>query len=596
MGFWIIPAMIFLPYTTPFNFVWRFESLEELFPPLYIPLLGIILITHTYLLISKRMQIRIIFLWYAILMSLGGYLLGVRLGLVDIRFLPFAQGILVLLAAVGIGESLKGLKAIGLIPAAMLLLTFAGIARQSRLIEHWIAYNFAGFEEKSFWREFREVNRYLRGSVADPRVVYEHSARHEGAGTVRAFELLPLFSGRSTLEGLYMQSSITSPFVYYIQSEISQQGSHPLMFYNYPRFDLKRAVKHLTLFNVSQFITITDETQRQAIHDPSFELEKELFPYKIFKIKENENRYVSPLKYKPLFIGKKGWKRHFFDWFRWHDNPVFLISADQDRIPSSYQLSPFPLLHLNQLPAEPLEDHVTIKERVTNQDIIIDTNKPGHPLLIKVSYHPNWHVQGAERIYLASPSFMIVFPTHHEVRLHYGPGLWNYAGWAASLMGLVLLFIPWFFHQAKLEMTIKKKWRWFLSLALIAGIFSLGFYFHYDAHILYQKGLKHFQEKNYDKAQRLFLKGIKGFPYSPAIDVTYLYYGLCYYKKAQWQEAIDVWTEFMEKFPEGRSIDEMLYHTGLCYRALGQEQKAAAVFNELMMRFPESHFSGLIRK
>ena len=199
MGFWLIPALFYFSYTTPFNFVWRFESIKEFIPPLYFPLIAVILLSHIYFLLSKKMELRIVYLWYGILMSSVGYLFGVRFGLVDIRFLPFAQGILVLLAAIGLGECLKGLKAVGLIPIAAALLTFTGISWQTKLIEPWISYNFTGFEGKSLWKKYSEVNKYLKGSEASPRVVYEHSPKHEGAGTVRAFELLPMFSGRSTL-------------------------------------------------------------------------------------------------------------------------------------------------------------------------------------------------------------------------------------------------------------------------------------------------------------------------------------------------------------------------------------------------------------
>lgn len=595
MGFWIIPALFYFSYTTPFNFVWRFGSIKEFIPLLYIPLIIIIVLSHLYLLLTKKMQIRIVYLWYAILMSLVGYLFGVRLGLVDIRFLPFAQGLIALLAAIGIGECLKGLKAVGLIPVVAILLTFTGISWQTRLIEHWISYNFRGFEEKPLWKEFIEVNKYLKGSAADPRVVYEHSSQHEGAGTVRAFELLPLFSGRSTLEGLYMQSSISSPFVFYIQSEVSQVGSHPLMYYNYPRFDLKRAARHLMLFNVSQFITITENTQNATYIEPSFELEKEILPYKIFRLKENEDRYVVPLKYRPIFVETKDWKRLFFNWFRLSKNNVFLIFAGKNKIADGYRSAPSSTLDLSKLPVIPLDEEINVKEDVKSQEILIETNKLGHPLLIKVSYHPNWHVKGAKKVYLTSPSFMIIFPTSHKVRLYYASGLYNYIGWIASLLGLLIVCIPLPYVRLKPGLTLGLKWRWLIFIGLMLGIIGLGLHFHYDAHILYQNGLKNFHKEDYERAQRLFLKGIKEFPFSPAIDGSYLYYGLCYYKKGLWKEAIDIWSDFLKKYPEGRTVDEMLYHIGLSYQSLGQKQKASAVFNELKSKFPNSRFSALVR-
>ena len=605
MGFWLIPALLSLSFTIPFNFIWRFESLKEFLPPLFFPLIAIILMTNVYLLWTKRMQMRIVYFWYAVSMAMIGYLLGFFLGLVDIRFLPFAQGMFVLLAAIGIGESLRNFKAKALIPVAAIILTCVTISLQAKFIEPWIDYNFSGFENKPLWEEFSKVNSYLKGNEGDPRVVYEHSAKHEGAGTVRAFEMLPLFSGRSTLEGLYMQSSINSPFAYYIQSEISQVGSHPLMYYNYPRFDLSRAVRHLDLFNVSQFVTITEATQQAASLHPDFELEKQILPYSVFQLKDNDGHYVVPLQFRPIFVRTQSWKRLFFDWFRLTDNTVFLVSSGKSNLPDEYSLYPSSPLDLSNLPADPLPQDVRVTSTVRPQEILIETSMPGHPLLVKVSYHPNWHVQGACAVYLASPGFMIVFPESPQVRLYYKPGLANRAGWLSSLLGLLVLglSLPLLFKKRDKRNENKKnnglslgyKTRWLIFGVILVGLTALSLHFHYDAHTLYQKGLKHFHKQEYDKAQKFFSKGIHKFPFSPAVDGSHLYYGLSYYKKENWEEAILVWNNFMKKYPEGRYTDEMLYHIGLSYRSLRRDKEATAVFDELKTKFPDSRFSNLVQ-
>ena len=76
-----------------------------------------------------------------------------------------------------------------------------------------------------------------------------------------------------------------------------------------------------------------------------------------------------------------------------------------------------------------------------NEEIKFTTNLIGHPHLIKVSYHPNWKVEGADKIYLVSPSFMLVYPDQADVRLYFGKSIYNYIGEALSLIGLsILLF------------------------------------------------------------------------------------------------------------------------------------------------------------
>ncbi len=126
----------------------------------------------------------------------------------------------------------------------VLLLTLLWVDSRETFIRKWIISNYRGFEGRQLWQSFSSTNRFLKGSPQDPRVVYEHSMIHRGAGTVRAFESIPLFSGRSTLEGVYIQASLCVPFIFYLQSEISQKASMPIPDYNYSRFNLKKGIEH----------------------------------------------------------------------------------------------------------------------------------------------------------------------------------------------------------------------------------------------------------------------------------------------------------------------------------------------------------------
>jgi hypothetical protein len=59
--------------------------------------------------------------------------------------------------------------------------------------------------------------------------------------------------------------------------------------------------------------------------------------------------------------------------------------------------------------------------------------------LIKISYHPKWRVQGADRIYLVSPAFMLVYPTAKVVRLVFGNRWPDYVGRTATAVGIIWL-------------------------------------------------------------------------------------------------------------------------------------------------------------
>jgi len=68
------------------------------------------------------------------------------------------------------------------------------------------------------------------------------------------------------------------------------------------------------------------------------------------------------------------------------------------------------------------------------EEIRIRTDRPGHPLLVKVSYHPRWRVSGAAGPYLVSPGLMLVVPTQRDVRLWYAGRAWpDWLGYALAL-------------------------------------------------------------------------------------------------------------------------------------------------------------------
>jgi thiosulfate reductase cytochrome b subunit len=80
-----------------------------------------------------------------------------------------------------------------------------------------------------------------------------------------------------------------------------------------------------------------------------------------------------------------------------------------------------------------------VNDALGNEEIRFDTDCPGRPHLIKISYHPKWRVEGADRVYLVSPAFMLVYPTARHVRLVFGNRWPDYVGWAATAIGIVWL-------------------------------------------------------------------------------------------------------------------------------------------------------------
>jgi TolA-binding protein len=84
------------------------------------------------------------------------------------------------------------------------------------------------------------------------------------------------------------------------------------------------------------------------------------------------------------------------------------------------------------LPAE-----VQLSETVEPEAITVRTSRPGHPLLVKVGYHPRWRAEGALGPYLASPALMLIVPQQETVRLTYARTGADRLGLAGSLGALL---------------------------------------------------------------------------------------------------------------------------------------------------------------
>ena len=78
----------------------------------------------------------------------------------------------------------------------------------------------------------------------------------------------------------------------------------------------------------------------------------------------------------------------------------------------------------------------TVVKNVTSTDstLSFDVSRVGTPVVVKISYYPRWHVEGAVGPYRASPNFMVVIPTATHVTLRYGSS-------PLTRVGMLLTFI-----------------------------------------------------------------------------------------------------------------------------------------------------------
>jgi uncharacterized membrane protein len=438
-SFWVLPFVFNLEWTTAYNFVWFINNLRTVFPEILLPFLAFSIL-GIFLGIKKRDK-RIFFLLFSAFVSLALFEIAPYLNLVNVRFIPPLQLFPLFIGAYGLAEITEKVKVKWLLLLIVLFLTIFWINKNVTYIKAWIKWNYEGFEGKASWETFNSINKFLSGSYKDPRVVYEHSPLHNSFGSIRAFESLPLFSGRSTLEGLYMQSTVTSPFVFYIQSEISEVASCPLPGYACSPFNLEAGTKHLEMFNVKYFVARSEKVKSALKENENYKLAYRVENYEIYELKTNENKYVIVPKYEPVLVETNNWKNLSYEWFKRVELAeiplVFTSKVD------SKDLAKFKNIvnDLHNLPKIPIDNNCSVEENIEIEEIEINTNCIGKPHIIRISYHPNWKVEGADKVYLVSPSFMLIFPNQQKVRLFYGYSTLDIIGMILSLTGLVILLL-----------------------------------------------------------------------------------------------------------------------------------------------------------
>lgn len=448
LAFWLLPFIANIPYVTPFHIVWAFGSIWEIFPPILIPFF----ILTIFGLIAFIKERRTIFFGFIIMMAILLYFAGPRIGLVDIRFLTFTQLFLTIVGAVGIGTLSSKLKYSQLVPVILILVTFLWVNENSNYIKNWIDWNYSGFEQKESWPKVKEMFDYLKQTNDGGRVVYENAMAYESLGTQRIFESLKLFAGRDTLEGLYMQSSISGPVVFYIQSEISKDVSAPFWSYPVSPFNLKNGAQHLRNFAVTQFIVRSDKVKKAIKGMPEYRFQKKFGDCSVYKVMGSDPHYVVPAKYEPNLYTGENWKKDFYAWFKVPDiQDVPVVRGERDSSRFKFKTEDAVKLKREKI----RETRYLISEEIGNESIEFSTSLVGHPHIIRVSYHPNWRVEGAERIYLTTPAFMLVYPEQKNVKLTFGKSKYNYIGEGISLFGWIFIGI-YLLRRANLKSMLKR--------------------------------------------------------------------------------------------------------------------------------------------
>ncbi len=330
----------------------------------------------------------------------------------------------------------------------------------------WVTWNFSGYQasdkssRSTYFALISEMNRLGRTSGDGcGRAMYEYEPAINDMGTSDALMLLPYWSSGciGSMEGLYYESSATTPYHFLNAAELSKQPSDPMVGLDYPASpNVAEGISHLQMFGVKYYMAVTRGVQRMAAADPSLKYLASVGPYrtqvtnsanqtvnqnqtwKIYKVLDSP--LVQPLANQPVVMrdvtGTK-WLAPSQSWYldskRWDVYEAASGPASWARVASS---DPNP-------PKRP-EPRAKVSDMVQHEESIsFHVDRTGVPILVKTSYFPNWHVSGAKAVYRVTPNLMVVVPTSNNVSLTYGYTPVDWIGLVLSIAGLGLLVVLW---------------------------------------------------------------------------------------------------------------------------------------------------------
>src|SRR5439155_12141094 len=205
--------------------------------------------------------------------------------------------------------------------------------------------------------------------------------------------------------GFYMQRSPTAPFRSFIPSEISKAVSCPFPDYGCSRLDLDRGIGHLRMFNVAHFVLRSPIVKAAAAQHPGLAFEASFGPFDIYRLRDNADRYAIPLTLAPVVVRTPTWQEVAYRWFKraGPDDPTPVFVKDIDASERAQFAAVVDDVR-NELPRKALEPPPALEEQMDAPDHITVTGaRPGHPILIRISYHPRWRALTGEKIWLAGP-------------------------------------------------------------------------------------------------------------------------------------------------------------------------------------------------
>ena len=356
--------------------------------------------------------------------------------------------------------------------------TLINIDRSKDFLPYWIKWNESGYQDlrgqgpglQKDYPQYQALMARIGRLPQAGRTLFEGGPGINAYGTPLALMLLPYWTnGRfPTMEGLYYESSATTPYVFMAIATLVGRGnaSNPVRGVPYRTIsDFSLGVRYLQLLGVRYFVAHSTSARQAAAADPRLRLVATsptrpggIYPdtWNIYEV--SDALTVAPLAAQPVVVDslssaeqatcKQGLIANgiaadavtLHDWqdciaVPWFNDPSAIDRPLVADGPAGWQhAQPTAARRLAPRPLPP----VTVTDiRQSDTSVSFHVSRTGVPVLVKTSYFPNWQASGATGPYRSTPNFMVVVPTSHTVRLTYATTSAEWLGRLLTLLGVI---------------------------------------------------------------------------------------------------------------------------------------------------------------
>ncbi|HBQ52445.1 MAG TPA: hypothetical protein DD711_06355 [Acidimicrobium sp.] len=210
-------------------------------------------------------------------------------------------------------------------------------------------------------------------------------------------------------------------------------------------------------------MAFTAEAISQANQQAALSKIAESGPWVIYKVDRSD--LVVPMTVQPVIVSttsddpKERWLEIGTSWFQ-HPEDWAAVPADDG--PESWQKVDAKI-DLNRRQGEPADpsrkvdivkpaENISVVElepvkisntKLEDEAISFSVDKVGVPVLVRMSYFPNWKVENAQGPYRVAPNMMVVIPTKNNIRLHYGYTRVDFSAYFMTFVGVCTMAVRW---------------------------------------------------------------------------------------------------------------------------------------------------------